>query len=55
MTQLVLYVCCKESTGNVSAVMTQLGIAQLAEYVCSKRINWYSLSAVVTQLGMTQM
>jgi len=33
-----------------SAVVTQLGKAQLALYVCSTRISWYSVPAVVTQL-----
>jgi len=41
----------KESVGTVcAAVVTQLEMAQVAEYVCSTKISWYSVSAVVTQL-----
>jgi hypothetical protein len=33
-----------------SAVVTQLGKAQLAQYVCSTGISWYSVPGVVIQL-----
>jgi hypothetical protein len=38
-----------------AAVMIQPVMAQLAEYVCSNRINRYKCAAVMTQLVMAQM